>query len=362
MWNPKYQITTRAARALMEIEAEKALIDGANFSPAVEAELRRQARIRSSHFSTQIEGNRLTLEEAKEVIEHKASIKGKERDAGEVRNYWDAIMKVEEWAAARRELTEDLIKRMHAIIYKGKRHKPSEYRQGQNVIRDAATNRIVYMPPEAKDVPGLMADLVKWGKSSEKASVPVPIVAGLLHYQFETIHPYYDGNGRTGRLLATFILQRGGYGLQGFFSMEEHHARDLEEYYKQLAAHQHHNYYEGRRDAELTAWVEYFTGLLAEVFKEVGKTVREKSAPAAAAAPKELKGLKRRERMLLGIAAQRDTITSRDVAAALGLSERMSRNLLEGWVRGGLLRVVDPSNKNRAYQIAAKYRKYVGNN
>jgi Fic family protein len=344
----------------MEIEAEKVLIDQAHFSPAIEAELRRQARIRSSHFSTRIEGNKLTLDEAVEVIEHRTSIKGKERDVNEVRNYWDAIVKVEEWAAARRELTEDLIQRMHSIIYKGIRHKPTEYRDGQNVIRDAGTGRIVYLPPEAKDVPGLMHDLVKWGRGAEKAGVPVPIIAGLLHYQFETIHPYYDGNGRTGRLLATFVLQRDGYGLQGFFSLEEHHARNLEEYYKRLAANQKHNYNEGREKAELTPWLEYFVTLLAEVFKEVGKTVRNRALSAPKAVPLELRTLKRRERAVLGILAQKETITSRDVADALGLSVRMARNLLERWVTGGFLEVADPSNKNRAYKIKAKYRKYIG--
>ncbi len=360
MWNPRYQINTRIARALMEIEAEKALIAQAHFSPAIEAELRRRARIRSSHFSTRIEGNKLTLDEAQDVIEHRADIKGKERDVNEVKNYWDAIIKVEEWAAARRDLTEDLVKKTHAIIYKGRRHKPSEYREGQNVIRDAGTGRIVYMPPEAKDVPRLITDLVKWGREAEKAGTPVPIIAGLLHYQFETIHPYYDGNGRTGRLLATFILQRGGYGLQGFFSLEEHHARNLEEYYKQLAAHQHHNYYEGRKDADLTAWVEYFVTLLAEVFKEVGKVVRTKALAPAAPIPRELKSLDRRKRALLGILAQKETITSRDVADALGLSVRMARNLLDGWVKEGVLIVTDPSNKKRAYKISVKYRQYIG--
>lgn len=360
MWEPKYQLNTKAARALMEIEAERTLSGQVHFSPAREAELRRQVRIRSSHFSTRIEGNRLTLDEAKEVIEHRASIKGKERDVSEVRNYWEAIMKVEAWSAARRELNEDLIKRMHSIIYTGLRHKPTEYRQGQNVIREAGTGRIVYMPPVAKDVPKLMSDLVKWGRNAEKSGVPVPIIAGLLHYQFETIHPYYDGNGRTGRLLATFILQKGGYGLQGFFSLEEHHARDLEEYYGQLSANQHSNYYEGRAKADLTNWVEYFVTLLAEVFKEVGRIVRSKALPNPQAMPPEPKGLKRRERAVLGILAQKATITSRDVAAALGLSIRMARNLMDKWVKGGLLRVADPSNKNRAYKIAIKYRKYIG--
>lgn len=209
-------------------------------------------------------------------------------------------------------------------------------------------------------MPGLMHELVRWGRGAEKTGVPVPIIAGLLHYQFETIHPYYDGNGRTGRLLATFILQRDGYGLQGFFSLEEHHARNPEEYYKRPAANQKHNYYEGREKAELTPWVEYFVTLLAEVFKEVGKTVRQKALSAPKAVSPELRTLKRRERAVLGILAQKETITSRDVADALGLSVRMARNLLERWVTGGLLAMADPSNKNRAYKITKKYRKYIG--
>jgi Fic family protein len=73
-----------------------------------------------------------------------------------------------------------------------------------------------------------MVALVDWVNTAAKDGVPVPLIAALVHYQFVTIHPYYDGNGRTARLLATFILHRGGYGLNGFFSLEEHHARDLE--------------------------------------------------------------------------------------------------------------------------------------
>jgi hypothetical protein len=67
-------------------------------------------------------------------------------------------------------------------------------------------------------------------------------------------------------LLSTFILHRGGYGLNGFFSLEEYHARDLKNYYGALAVHPHHNYYEGRAGADLTSWLTYFVGLLADVF------------------------------------------------------------------------------------------------
>ena len=72
------------------------------------------------------------------------------------------------------------------------------------MIRDAASGGIVCLPPEAKDVAPLMSEMVRWVKKAEKEKIPVPIVAALLHYQFVTIHPYFDGNGRTARLLVTF--------------------------------------------------------------------------------------------------------------------------------------------------------------
>jgi Fic family protein len=72
------------------------------------------------------------------------------------------------------------------------------------------------MPPEASDVPYLMRSLVAWIKESKE--LPCPILAGIAHYQFATIHSYYDGNGRTSRLLTTLLLHMGGYDLKGLYS------------------------------------------------------------------------------------------------------------------------------------------------
>lgn len=96
-WTPKYVLTPSIARGLMQIEAARALVDHTPLSPAVEAELRSRARVRAAHFSTFIEGNRLTLEEARAVIaDERTEISGRERDVSEVRNYWNALLKVED--------------------------------------------------------------------------------------------------------------------------------------------------------------------------------------------------------------------------------------------------------------------------
>jgi Fic family protein len=290
LWLPRYTLTPAIARALMEIEAARAVVEQTPLPPAAEAELRHRARIRSTHYSTRIEGNRLTLAEAEQVVEgKKAQFHERERDVDEVKNYWNALLRVEEWAAKKIPFTEELVRKLHALIKEGARAKPTPYRDGQNAIRDSASGTIIYLPPEARDVPALMAALVEWVTRAEKEGLPVPLIAGLVHYQFVTIHPYYDGNGRMARLLATFILHRGGYGLNGFFSLEEHHARDLEGYYRSLAVHPHHNYYEGRSDADLTPWLEYFARTLAGVFTAAKDEALRYSARGVPSEPEELR-------------------------------------------------------------------------
>jgi Fic family protein len=345
----------------MEIEAVKTIVEHTPLSPAVEAQIRNRARIRSTHYSTRIEGNKLTLKEAQDVIQKKARFHGRERDVKEVRNYWEALLKVEDWAARKVEFSEDLIKRLHAIVDKGKSAKPTPYRTGQNVIRESATGGMVYMPPEATDVPKLMAEMVRWVRKAEKEGLPVPIIASLVHYQFVTIHPYYDGNGRTARLLATFILQRDGYGLNGFFSLEEQHARDLVGYYMSLAVHEHHNYYMGRADADLTTWIEYFVALLAQVFAEARDEALRHTGKGLSHQPPEPRSLDRRARTVLALFAQKDRITAQDVAAALGLSTRMVRILLNKWADDGWLLIADTSNRGRAYTLSESYRQFIGN-
>lgn len=360
-WKPRYALTAAVARGLMEIEAARAAVEHTPLPPAAEAELRHRARVRSTHYSTRIEGNRLTLDEAEQVIAgRRTSFAGRARDVSEVLNYWNALLRVEDWAARKAPLTEDLVRRLHALVERGTRARPSPYRGGQNAIRDSASGAIVYLPPRARDVPALVAAMVRWAHQAETGGVPVPLIAALVHYQFVTIHPFYDGNGRTARLLATFILHRGGYGLNGFLSLEEHHARDLEGYYRSLAVHPHHNYYEGRAKADLTQWLEYFVQTLAGVFEMVRLEAARYAKEGVPAEPVELRRLDRRARVVLGMFAKAERITTAEVAAALGLSDRMARNLLREWVADGWLLVNDPSRRGRRYSLSAIYRQYVG--
>ena len=356
----KHRLTNRIVRDLMTIEAAREAVGITALHPATAESLRRQARVRSTHYSTRIEGNRLTLKQTGEVLARGKSFEGKERDVSEVRNYYNALQKVEEWVDADFEIAEDRTRKLHALIHRGARARASAYRREQNVIRDAATGAIVYLPPEGRDVPTLMSEMYHWMAAARSREIPVPVVAGVVHYQFVTIHPFYDGNGRTARMLATWILYRGGYDLGKFFSLEEFYAGDLEGYYRALQTHRKHNYYDGRHKADITSWLEYFIHSMSDVFQRVSALVMEraKGKPQKDAPPAG--DLDRRARIVLGLFSVHSSITTRQAANALGLSRRQTRDLLARWVQHGWLIIADPSNKTRRYGLSAEYRRFIG--
>lgn len=205
-----------------------------------------------------------------------------------------------------------------------------------------------------------MAELVEWVRQAEKVQVPTPVIAGLAHYQFVTIHPFMDGNGRTARLLATLILHRGGLGLRGFYSLEEYHARDIDTYYDQLSTHEHHNYYEGREHVDLTPWVEYFTGVVARVFSIAGEEAIGALRRRIPAEPDLVRQLDARARRVLALFSRSDSIVAADVQKILPVSDRAVRTYLSQWVEAGFLVVQDPSNRGRRYGLSEAYRRYLG--
>lgn len=354
---PNYQITTKIANALIRIEQIKERIKGLPITPSVLASLRESAKLYSTHYSTLIEGNRLSKKDVQEVIKENKSFAGRERDENEVKGYYSAIAEVEKLAVKNMQLTENQIQKIHALVSSNGsgKIKPTPYRDGQNVIKDSLTGRIVYMPPEANDVPLLMKAFVNWINIS-RGEIPFPIIAAIAHYQFATIHPYYDGNGRTARLLTTLILHSGGYDLKGLYSLEEYYAKNLSEYYEAISIGTSHNYYMGRVEADITKWVEYFIIGMAEAFEKVEKHSLKASEGFETDQSPLLKQLDPKQRKILALFKQQAFITSNDVAMYLNFSRRTARQLTLNWHREGFLEVANSSKKARKYKLAEEYK------
>lgn len=358
MFEPVYVITPAIMRVLMEVEASRQAVIDLPINVEVLASLRETAQLATTHYSTQIEGNRLTLAQVGEALAG-AHFPGRERDEAEVRNYYRALEHVEAIAREQRDITEDDLQRIHGFVMRG-RSTPSPYRDGQNVIRDSASGAIVYLPPEAHDVPVLMADLVVWAnRELTSRELPAPIVAAIAHYQYATIHPYYDGNGRTARLLTTLILHRTGYGLKGIYSLEEHYVRDLRGYYDSLAVGPSHNYYMGRAEAEITGFIDYFCRSMADAFAAVRAQAARAATRDSRDASPLLRQLDPRQRRLLELYRGRGVVTTAEIADHLGLSRRTVADLCRQWVTEGFLDLHDESRKSRSYRLGRAYERLI---
>ncbi len=355
MFKPNYRITGKGAKALMGIEADRQVVATLPLTAPMLDSLRRTARLLSTHFSTQIEGNQLSLSQVQAVVEGKGNFPGRERDEAEVRHYFSALEYVEDRGSQPALLAEKEIQTIHGLVMTGK-PKPTPYRDGQNAIRDSRTGGTVYMPPEAKDVRMLMKELVRWvNESVAEAELPVPVVVALAHCQFATIHPYFDGNGRTARLLTNLLLHRNGYGLNGVYSLEEYYAANLDRYYAGLAVGDSHNYYFGRVEGDVTPFVTYFCLGMADAFAKVRTRAEDASRLAAADQSPILRELTPQQRQALGLFLRMKEITRNDMAAFFKLPSRQAYLLCTRWLKARFLVIGNSSTKGRSYRLAQVY-------
>ncbi len=356
---PNYIISSKVMNCLMRIEAAKQKILHLPLTPTVLSSLRETARLYTTHYSTMIEGNRLDPDQVEEVLKHQGHFPGRERDEHEVKGYYAALTQVEKWTAQGIRITEKMIQTLHGLVMaNGKVNaKPTAYRDGQNVIRDGRTKAIVYMPPESKDVKNLMSGMVDW--INQNTELPCPVIAGIAHYQFATIHPYYDGNGRTARLLTTLILHLGGYDLKGLYSLEEYYARNLGAYYEAISIGESHNYYMGRAEADVTKWVEYFVEGMAFAFENVLKCMDEAKTQGSPDQSALIRKLDPKQRKVLELFQEFETITSRQIGELFGFKPRTSAAHCASWIESGFITMVDSSNKGRKYKLSAEYQKLI---
>ncbi len=260
---PKFTITNAIAAGLTKIERARGFLEAAKLSEDWISEMQKRALILEAHHTTHIEGTHLTLDQSEKLLAGKKVPGADPDDARELLNYRKAFDLVTEYLDSGEPITEALLREIHKRLVKGVRGdmaSPGEYRKGQNYVVNSVTKQVIYTPPLAAEVPGMMKELVDWLKSEHGVN-PV-LEAGIAQFQLVHIHPFNDGNGRTSRLLSTLCLYRRGYDFKRLFTISEYYDRDRASFYKAIQGVR-------ERDMDLTGWIEYFTEGLATQMREV---------------------------------------------------------------------------------------------
>ncbi|MEW6609020.1 MAG: Fic family protein [bacterium] len=294
MFKPNFTITNQINNSLLEIERARGFLDAAKLKEEWIKDMQSEALILEAHHSTHIEGTQLTLSQAQKILTGQPVRKINPDDKRELLNYKKAMDFVSEYLGKKSEITEDLIKEIHRILVKDVRGgiaKPGTYRNVQNYVVNSLTGDIIYTPPPPSDVHQLMEEFVDW-LNKETAISPI-LTAGISQYQFVHIHPFLDGNGRTARVLCTFILYQNGYDLKRLFSLSEYYDKERRRYYDAIQSVR-------ERNMDMTVWLEYFTqGLKHQMLavKQKGELAIKKEIIIERASRKDLSD--RQKRVLL---------------------------------------------------------------
>lgn len=213
--------------------------------------------------SSRIEGTQTKMEEV---------FMAEQDISPEMRNDW---LEVQNYIAAMSEavtqfhhlpFSSRLIRQAHKILMRGVRGEqklPGEFRSSQNWIGGATLNDAVFVPPPHMEVDALMSDLEKLA-NDELNPMPDLLKIALIHYQFETIHPFLDGNGRVGRLLITLYLVSRGILKQPILYLSDFFERNRQLYYDNLMRVRTHN--------DIAQWFKFFLSGVIETAKEGIKT------------------------------------------------------------------------------------------
>ena len=275
--------------------------------------------LREALASTRIEG---TQASPADVFEAEASDEPPSADVEEVVDYIEAL----EWGLGQIDelpLGVRLIREMHRRLLagvRGRERMPGEFRTTQNWVGASGSTieTARFVPPPPEELPDLLADWERYAHA--EADVPLLIQNALLHYQFETLHPFLDGNGRIGRLLSVFLLVDRGRLPAPLLYLSTYLERDRERYYETLQAI--------RERGEALPWIELFlsavrtqaTDAVVRAQRIVELRERYRVAAAAIASSSAM--------ALVDLVCETPIVSSRTVEAGLGVSRPTALRLL----------------------------------
>ena len=333
-YEPQFTITPRVLARVESIAALRDRILSAAVGVAWIPALQLEARARNTHSSTAIEGNPLTLEQVRAVEEGREVPAVPARARREVVNYFAGLRFVEKHAQ-KKTISHDDVLELHRIVAGGVMDQGAAGRYRTIRVRVGP-----HMPPPPEEVSGLMFELLAWWNQRAMELSPV-LSSAILHYRFEAIHPFADGNGRTGRALALWELYRRGFDTHHIFSVDEFYWEDRPRYYAALQAVR-------RAGDDLTEWLDYAAEGLEVALERAWQRIQRFSAQAHA--PKLI--LRPRQEQLLQFLRERGPMPPSAIWAAVGVSRQGAMDLLKPLLAARLV-VREGTRKSGRYRLAA---------
>lgn len=327
----RWALTPRMTQALERIAACRDLLE-THLSDAEpwHGAIRRQVMASVVHYSTKIEGNKLTREQVESVIAGE-TIEAPEKDKTEAINYLRAM----QWAQTRAEdptwrLSHESITTLHFLIgqHLGGDYAPlGKYREDQNQVSDRNTGQVIYWPPRPADVRELMDEFVEWARALSQAGMDPYIANALMHLIFVAIHPFSDGNGRVARVLCSLFMVREGYKAQAFYSLEEYFGVNWEEYGQGIEKALGPRW--SPAHADCSEWIEWYLEAVAEQVAQAENVVRRTVAQVgviAVAMAVEGSGAPSRSLLAVWLAVRDGQVTNRSYRSAIDVSAKTASN------------------------------------
>ncbi len=231
MFKPKYNITDKLLSQIKEINSLVIKLNQQRFPNIVLMEFEKTARAISAFASTSIEGNPLALTEVKTILKSKPEHIRKSEQ--EVLNYNNALINFnKKLESLKTQLSLRLILKIHKQVTQNllPKHQLGQLRQQPVIINDPKINKIVFLPPDVKDVKKLVTELIEFININQNKIDPL-IIAGIFHKQMAIIHPFMDGNGRTTRLATKPLLAKLGLNTFNLFSFENYYNQNVTNYF-----------------------------------------------------------------------------------------------------------------------------------
>ncbi len=332
---PQFTVSARLLRELEAIADLKAKIAAATIQVAWTPRLAKDSRQRGAHASTAIEGNPLSLEEVRALDGGAALPVHAERAQREVRNYLASLRWVEKRAKQTKPVTHEDLFRLHRLLADGVMDQGDAGRYRTIAVRVGR-----HLPPSPDLVSGLMRELFAWWNGPAAEWSPV-LTSAILHYQFEDIHPFADGNGRAGRMLALWELYRRGFDTHHIFSIDEFYWEDRARYYASLAT-------VPKAGGDLTAWLEYTTGGVRVTLERVWLRVQQFAAKSGA---RKTVLRPSQERLLTLLRENHDGLAPAEIWAALAVTKQGAAHILAPLLKAKLVKRIG-TRKTGCYILA----------